>query len=212
MTSLAAARGSGSEGLLGTASPGAAGTTPAPAADADEAVVARVLAGDTEAFALLVRRYQAPLFRTAMALVLDRDTAADLVQDAFVRAYRHLDTCRDPARVGAWLFRTLRHRCLDHLKEARRRDVRLDAVAPPADPAGGPDAIVQRAELRRALKRALAQLPLGQREALLLRTVEGLSYETMADRLGVSVSALKMRVLRARETLAAALGRDTRGA
>lgn len=174
---------------------------------ADETIVARVLGGETEAFAILVRRYQGPLFRHAMAVVLDRDVAADLVQDAFVRGFRHLHTCREPARVGGWLFQTLRNRCRDHLKEARRRDVRLDTVDPPADPSPAPDRALEHTELHRALRHALETLPVEQREALLLRTVEDLSYEAMADRLGASVSALKMRVLRAREALAAALGR-----
>ena len=94
--------------------------------DAD--IVQRVLAGDVESFALLVSRYQGPLYRYAASMVLDHDVAADMVQDAFVRTYTGLSRCRDATRFRSWLFQTLRNRCLDHLKEARRRDVPLDAA------------------------------------------------------------------------------------
>jgi RNA polymerase sigma-70 factor, ECF subfamily len=171
----------------------------------DDVIIARVLAGDTDLFALLVRRYQGALCRHAVAMVLDHDVASDMVQDTFVRAYRQLETCRDRQHFRAWLFRTLRNRCLDHLKEARRHDARLDGTEPIVDPAAGPDAPVVRAGMRAELVRALAGIPEAQREALMMRCVEELSYEEMADLLDVSVSALKMRVLRAKEALSAAL-------
>ena len=93
---------------------------------ADAAVIERVLRGETQAFEELVRRYQQPLYRHAAAMVLDHDAAADMVQDAFIRAFTNLDTCRDRGRFRAWLFQTLRNRCLDYLKEAQRRTVALD--------------------------------------------------------------------------------------
>ena len=83
--------------------------------DAD--VIARVIAGDKQQFEHLVHRYQQSLYRHAVALVLDHDAAADMVQDAFVRAYLNLRDCRDVTRFRSWLFRTLRNRCLDYLKE-----------------------------------------------------------------------------------------------
>jgi len=138
-------------------------------------------------------------------MVLDHDVAADMVQDAFVRAYTNLGTCRDHTRFRAWLFQTLRNRCLDHLKDARRKHVPLDDVGPIADTAEGPDARVERARLREEIRQALATLPEAQREAFLMHYVEGVPYETMAELLEASVSALKMRVLRAREALAFAL-------
>jgi RNA polymerase sigma-70 factor, ECF subfamily len=171
----------------------------------DAAVIARVLDGDGQQFGVLVQRYQAPLYRYAASMVLDHGAAADLVQDAFVRAYERLASCRDRARFRAWLFQTLRNRCLDYLKDVRRKSVSLEACASMADPGEGPDACVQRLRLRREIETAVAALPDPQREAFVLRHVEGLSYEVMADLLGVSVSALKMRVLRARDALAAAL-------
>ena len=178
------------------------------AADApdDAEVIGRVLDGDKQQFEHLVGRYQQALYRQAVAIVLDHDAAADMVQDAFVRAYLNLRECRDRSRFRAWLFRTLRNRCLDYLKEASRRNVRLDdVVEPPLDEAEGPVGRAERKEVRRGIRRALAQLPPALREAFVMHYVDGVPYETMAELLDASVSALKMRALRAREALGSAL-------
>jgi RNA polymerase sigma-70 factor (ECF subfamily) len=178
----------------------------------DEDVIARVLNGEKQQFEHLVGRYQKALYRHAVAIVLDHDAAADMVQDAFVRAYLGLRECRDRTRFKAWLFRTLRNRCLDYLKEASRRNLRLDDVEPPLDEAEGPAAAAERSEMRAGITRALAQLPPALREAFIMHYVDGVPYETMADLLGASVSALKMRAMRAREALGTALrGADVTG-
>jgi RNA polymerase sigma-70 factor (ECF subfamily) len=174
----------------------------------DVAAIDAVLAGDTQRFAELVGRYQGALYRYAVALVLDHDAAADMVQDAFVRAYTHLRDCRDRTKFRAWLYQTLRHRCLDYLKEASRRNVSIEEAGPIVDPAAGPAAVVERQRMREDLHQALAALPAQQREAFILRYVEDVAYQEMAELLDASVSALKMRVLRAREALAGAVGRD----
>jgi RNA polymerase sigma-70 factor (ECF subfamily) len=171
----------------------------------DAVLVERVLAGDVQQFAELVNRYQRVLYRHAVAMVLDHDAAADMVQDAFVRAYTHLGHCRDRDHFRAWLFQTLRNRCLDYLKEARRKNVRLDDAGPLPDRADGPGVMVERQRLRSQIKAALALLPEAQREAFVMHYVEEIPYETMAELLDTKVSALKMRVMRARETLSAVL-------
>ncbi|HEX2189838.1 MAG TPA: sigma-70 family RNA polymerase sigma factor [Longimicrobiaceae bacterium] len=169
--------------------------------ETDAHLVARVLDGDADGYAVLVGRYQASLFRYAVGMVRDGDLAADLVQDSLVKAYTSLATCQDPNRFGAWVFRILVNRCKDHLKSRRRHTAPLEedtATAPDSDdPALGAD----RADTRALVERALATLPAAQREAFLLKHLEGRSYEEMAEMLGVSISALKMRVLRAREAL-----------
>lgn len=172
---------------------------------ADAAAIQAVLDGDTQRFAELVTRYQAALYRHAVSMVLDHAAAADMVQDAFVRAFTNLAACRDRMRFRAWLFQTLRNGCLDYLKDARRRSVPIDDAGPLVDGADGPATLVDRARFRRAVAQALAQLPHPQREAFVMHYVEGLPYEAMADLLDASVSALKMRVLRARAALATAL-------
>jgi RNA polymerase sigma-70 factor (ECF subfamily) len=175
--------------------------------DAD--VVARVLAGETDQYALIVGRYQHALYRHAVSMVLDHDAAADMVQDAFIRAYTNLKECRDAGRFRAWLFQTLRNRCLDYLKEPRRRHVRMDDAEPLFDAADGPGVLAERNELRADITRALADLPSEQREAFVMHYVDGMAYEEMAGLLDASVSALKMRALRARQALSSALrGRD----
>jgi RNA polymerase sigma-70 factor (ECF subfamily) len=172
----------------------------------DAAVIARVLDGDKQQFALLVNRYQSGMYRHAVAMVLDHDVAEDMVQETFVRAYSQLSTCREHERFRGWLFQMLRNRCLDHLKDVRRRSVPLDKAGPLADPTEGPAARVERGRLREQLAHALERLPDTQREAFLMHYVEELPYEAMSELLNASVSALKMRVARAREALSAALG------
>ncbi|HYW13531.1 MAG TPA: sigma-70 family RNA polymerase sigma factor, partial [Longimicrobium sp.] len=127
--------------------------------------------------------------------------AADLVQDSLVKAYTRLATC-DPDRFAAWLFRILRNRCKDYLKSRRRRDVPLTDDGPHAAPASDdPVLTLERAELGQVVSEALSRIPESQREAFLLKHVEGRSYEEMADLLDAGISALKMRVMRAREAL-----------
>ena len=96
---------------------------------ADGAVVRAVLAGDVERYEVLVARYQERLYRYALGMVLDRDTATEIAQDTLVTSYEKLRGCRDPDRFGAWVFRTLRNRCLDHLKDPRRRHVPIQTQA-----------------------------------------------------------------------------------
>jgi RNA polymerase sigma-70 factor, ECF subfamily len=171
----------------------------------DAAVIARVLRGDKQQFALLVARYQTGLYRHAVSMVLDHDVVSDMVQETLVRAYTRLSTCRAHDRFRAWLFQMLRNRCLDHLKDVRRRNVSLDRALDVPDPGAEPVLQMEQARLRVEIAKALEQLPDAQREAFLMHYVEELPYETMAELLGASVSALKMRVLRARDTLGAAL-------
>lgn len=171
---------------------------------ADAALIERILRGERQAYALLVNRYQDSLYRHALGMVGDRDVAADLLQDAFVKAYTRLDGC-DPERFAAWLFRILRNGCKDWLKNRRRRNVPLDEEMAAAADGDDPETGYAATELFDVVQEALLTLPAAQREAFLLKHVEGLSYEEMAERVGVGVSALKMRVMRAREALQALL-------
>ena len=177
-----------------------------PDATPDAELVARVLAGEQEQYAHLVQRHQAALYRHALGMVGQPDAAADLVQDSLVKAYTSLGNCQDPARYGAWVFRILRNRCLDHLKDLRQHTVPIQESTAYTTERDDPEAQMERTETRAAITRALASLPDGQREAFLLKHVDGQSYEEMAEALGASVSALKMRVMRAREALQQHLG------
>lgn len=167
---------------------------------ADAIFVGRVLNGDREAYSALVRRHQEGLFRYARGMGVDRDPARDLVQEAFVEGLRKLDSCRNPDRFEAWLFRILRNRCLDYLKDVRRRAVPLDDVEL-TDEAADPASDAARSELRDRLESALEGLGTDLRDAFLMKHLEGLSYQEISELAGASVSAVKMRVHRARETL-----------
>jgi RNA polymerase sigma-70 factor, ECF subfamily len=134
-------------------------------------------------------------------MVADGDVAADLVQDSLVRAFDRLDSCNDPARFGPWIFRILRNRCHDYLRDVRQRTQPVHESTVLAPDRDDPEQTYRRTELRLRIEEALATLPVAQREAFLLKHVEGFSYEEMAEMLDASVSALKMRVLRAREEL-----------
>jgi len=175
------------------------------AQEGDEAIVARVLAGDRNAYVGLVVRHQDLLYRHALRMTGEADAAADLVQVAFVKAYTQLARCREPHRFGAWAFRILANQAKDWLKSRARQEISLDAAAPSAVSDDDPTADLDRSELRAVLATALAQLPPGLREALVLKHVEGLSYEEMSELMNVSVPALKMRVHRARQMLQDAL-------
>ena len=173
--------------------------------ESDGRIVRRVLEGDRGAFRLLVERHEDILYRRALALLGgDADLAADMVQDAFVRAYESLASCSEPDRFGGWVYRAVRNRCYDELRAARRRSVPVSEVrglASDDDPA----ADLQRGEVMRVVERALDALTPPLREAFILKHVDGLSYDEMGEVTGVRRSALKMRVKRAREELEARL-------
>jgi RNA polymerase sigma-70 factor, ECF subfamily len=173
----------------------------------DRVLVERVLGGDRDAFEGLVRRYQEGLFRHALGMVGAADAAADLVQESLIQAYVRLASCQDPDRFGSWVFRILRNRCFDYLKNPRRQTVPLETDYAIAD--GDAALEVERSELLEDVSRALSTLPEAQREAFILKHVEERSYEEMSEMLGASVSALKMRVMRAREALQALLAAGT---
>ena len=162
------------------------------------------MAGDDDAYAILVARYRGRFARYAMHMLGNREDAEEALQDAFVRAWRALGRCRDPERFDSWLFRILANRCRTRGARRQRYEATFvqDAQAlssAPADrlpaPTGGEPG------WDKVVDRALALLDHDQREAFLLKYVDELSYEEMAALTGVRVSALKMRVKRAADRL-----------
>jgi RNA polymerase sigma-70 factor (ECF subfamily) len=162
----------------------------------DEELVGRAVRGDVDAFAELSRRYRNQYARFAIRMVGSRDEAEDVMQSAFIRAYRALDKCRDPGRFGGWLYQIVANECRSYLVRRGRRERRLvrdelrleeAAIDPRVD---GSESLVD-------VLYALAQLDVEQREAFVMKHVEQLSYEEMAEITGDGISALKMRVKRA---------------
>ncbi len=170
----------------------------------DRILVEAVLEGKRDRFTLLVIRYQDGLFRYALGMVGDGDAAQDMVQDTLVTGFERLAECRNPDRFGSWIFRIVRNRCLDHLKEARRKNVPLDTELPHTNGITPEDDLERRLD-GGDISRAVAELPELLREAFLLKYVQDRSYQEMAEMLDASESALKMRVKRARAQLAEAL-------
>ena len=162
----------------------------------DEVLVQQVLDGDVDAFAVLVGRYRDRLARYATRLLGNVEDAEEVVQDTFVRAYRAIGRCEDPARFGSWLFSILINRCrtAGGRSTRRQRTVTSDEVAVLA---ASVEPNVDRSAWREEIERALARLDDDQREAFLLKHVEDLSYEEISEMTGVGISALKMRVKRA---------------
>jgi RNA polymerase sigma-70 factor, ECF subfamily len=170
----------------------------------DVTVVARVLGGDVEAFGIIIRRYETGLLRYATRMLGSPDAAADAVAEALVRAYRHLASCRDPARLKSWLYRIVGNRCRSHLARRSASDLPLEEAPPLVDPADS-EAETERAEQLALVERALQTLSPEKRQAFLLKHVEGLSYDEMAAVTGERIPTLKMRVHRARAALLEAL-------
>jgi RNA polymerase sigma-70 factor (ECF subfamily) len=183
----------------------AGGTLHEDGAPPDSAVVRRVLAGCTDDFAILIRRYQDRFHRFALGMLNDHDAASDVVQESFVTVYSKLASCKNRHRFESWAFQILRNRCRDYLKNVRRSHQQLDARPSFISSIGLPEPDLEQSELRRTLRGALADLPEGHREAFLLKHLQGLTYDEIAERLGTSTSAAKMRVHRSREMLREAL-------
>ena len=164
----------------------------------DAELVQLVLAGDEELFGVLVERYRTEFSRYAAGLCGDGDLAADALQEAFIRAFRSLATCRDPKRFKAWFFRILTNQC-HNLRDRRQMHVPLEATTVESDLRA--DDGITKAEIHGAIDTALQELTIEQREAFVLKHVDGYSYAEMAELLDEGVDALKMRVYRAREVV-----------
>jgi RNA polymerase sigma factor (sigma-70 family) len=169
-------------------------------------LVAAARAGDEQAFAAIVQRHERALRGYAAKLL--RDTGLDpedVVQDVLIRAHAAL-TSGDERELALkpWLFRMTRNRVIDVLRRRDRPGESLDAehaVEPAAAASAGPAQSLGRREALRALLADLAELPEQQRDALLMRELEGLSHESVATQLGVTPEATRMLVVRARENL-----------
>jgi RNA polymerase sigma-70 factor (ECF subfamily) len=168
--------------------------------ESDATLVGRVLAGDTAAYAGLVARYRDRLGRYAMRMLGNSADAEDALQESFVRGYRSLARCTDPDRFGAWMFGILVNRCRTIGGQRARRQERV-AENEPAIARASVDHSEARDALREEIDWAINQLSQTHREAFLMKYVEELSYEEMMELTGLKLSALKMRVARAREEM-----------
>jgi RNA polymerase sigma-70 factor, ECF subfamily len=164
------------------------------ATDAD--LVGAAVAGDLEAFAELSRRHRPTYTRFVVRMVGSPDEAEDVLQLAFIRAYRALEQCREPSRFGAWVYQIVANESRTYVARRARRDrhvVHDEFLLNTA--ANAAEANVR--ETLEDVQYALNRIDTEQREAFVMKYVEELSYEEMAEITGAGISALKMRVKRA---------------
>lgn len=175
----------------------------APTTLSDEEVVERVLAGDASLFEILMRRYNQRLFRVARAILSDDTEAEDVMQEAYVRAFRELASFRGEARFSTWLTRIACHEALARARKRRRLVPIGEGGEPPEPPSetAGPEREMENRELQAVLRDAVEVLPDPLRTVFCLREVEGLSTEQTADALGLSIENVRVRLHRAKRSL-----------
>ena len=165
-------------------------------------LLARLRAGDPRAFEELVIGYQHRVFGVALRMLGNRAEAEEIAQEVFLRAHRAVADFRGEARLSTWLYGIASRLCLNRLASPDRRMARGDAILADVT-AATPDAAaeLERVELDAALRTAIAELPEERRLVLVLRDVEGLSYEQIAEALAVDPGTVRSRLHRARMQL-----------
>jgi RNA polymerase sigma-70 factor, ECF subfamily len=152
----------------------------------DRRIIERVLGGDAEAFNLLIRRWEKPIYNFIFRMIGDRDEAMDLCQDSFLKAFRELRTLKDPDRFSAWLYRIAHNSCFSMLR--RDRGKTFVELMPDDHSARSP------IEVQLAVEKALQQLPEDQREVVILKVYQNLKFEEIALIQDAPVSTVKSRL------------------
>jgi RNA polymerase sigma-70 factor, ECF subfamily len=180
----------------------------------DAELVAEALRGSQEAFRDLLVRFERPVYTLILRMVRDPGTAEDLAQEVFLKAYRHLDAYDSRRKFASWLFKIAHNTTIDHLRHgaldtvplAAEKDEGGNLLAVLADSSTeSPAAAAERRDMARALERAIGRLRPDYREAVVLRYVEGLSYQEVCDVLELPLGTVKTNLHRARKELAAAM-------
>jgi RNA polymerase sigma-70 factor (ECF subfamily) len=178
--------------------------------DLDLELAQRHGAGDLRAFDEVYARYAEMVYNLALRLAGDAEEAADLTQEVFFRVHRHLGSFAGRSALKTWIFRVALNHCRERLSRFRPLTQPIDDEADGldgfqprrlADPRRGPEDLAVAADLGRQVARGLARLPAAFREAVVLRDLQGLSYEEIAAVLGVRVGTVRSRIARGREQL-----------
>ena len=172
-------------------------------------LVLRAKRGVQDAFEQLVLDNQNRIYALALRLMGDREEAADLAQEAFLKAWQGLPTFQGESSFSTWLYRLTSNVCIDALRRNRRRQAVAETVSlddddswiEPADWEGDPQRLLERAELSRAVERGLEALPDHFRQVLVLRELSGLSYQEIGAATGLDLGTVKSRIARARLAL-----------
>jgi RNA polymerase sigma-70 factor, ECF subfamily len=180
---------------------------PGPAPDAIDAVIQRCLAGDQTAWEQIVRQHWRKVFNIAYKFTAKHDEAEDLTQDVFLKIFKSLNTFDRRANFQTWLVSVSRNLCIDHYRSVRKeretidRDVDAGDLSPVAQTVS-PIAVLEHRDRVELLKKALHQLPPALREAVLLRDIQELSYQEIAERQHLPEGTVKSRINRGRTELA----------
>lgn len=171
----------------------------------DEQIIERVLKGHTQDYRELMQRHQAAVFRLAYRILGRREEAEDAAQETFVKAYRKLNTCRERRKFWRWLRRIALNICLGKLSRGRPSDNVNELPDADCLPHGSVESeVLMRAQME-DIRRAIAGLPDAYRTTVILRYQEELSYKEIAELLGETLTAIQVRLHRARKMLAARL-------
>ncbi len=180
---------------------------PAASPDAIETLIQRCLNGDQAAWDAIVRQYWRKVFNVAYKFVGKHDQAEDLAQDIFLKIFKSLDTFDRRANFQTWLISVSRNLCIDHYRSVRKeretidRDVDANELSPVSH-AIGPMAALEQRDRVALLRQALGALPETLRTAVLMRDIQELSYQEIADRLDLPEGTVKSRINRGRTELA----------
>ena len=176
----------------------------------DRDLVLQARRGATQAYGELVQRYQASVFGVCLRMMEERQEAEDMTQDAFLRAYQHLDTYDTERPFGPWIRRVAANLCLNRLARSRRAvmplEDELDQPSESADP--GPEALTEIKEQQEIVRAAVLSLPPHYRAVIELRHFQGLRYAEISEVLGIPLSDVKSHLYRARQRLARRLLQD----
>ena len=180
-------------------------------------IVRKVLQGDVNAFEKLVTEYEKAVYAIAQRMTGNPEDAADMTQETFIKAYNSLGSFRGDSKFSVWLYRIANNVCLDFLRSRSRKptvslsveddegeETQLDV----ADESQSPELLLERGLTRDAVRRGLDTLPPDYKQILLLREIQGLSYEEIASALGIDLGTVKSRIFRARKKLCAFLIED----
>jgi RNA polymerase sigma-70 factor (ECF subfamily) len=179
--------------------------------DVDGALLDRLCRRDAAAFEWLVRTHQDRVYDFCVRMLADREEASDLAQEIFVSIHANLDKFRRDAKLSTWIFRIARNHCINRLKYLRRRgrghveevgSVPEATLAEAAPAARKPDELIDAQREQELIQKAIARLDEAQRSLVVLRDIEGLSYEEIAEVTDLPMGTVKSRIHRARERLA----------
>lgn len=180
-------------------------------------IIVKVRSGDADAFEALVLEHQNKVYSLALRMVGNEEDARDMAQEAFIRAFNSLGSFRGESKFSVWLYRLTSNICIDFLRGmAKRRTVSLswededgdEGELEIPDERFSPEAGLERSELREAVRRGLEQLTPEYREILLLREINGLSYDEIGRALNLEEGTVKSRIFRARKKLCEILVRE----